>query len=94
MRSVTNTLSVHEKEGWHNQPNTFAAACGRVTQDMFWSVVPKIADRPPFVAPGAHIDAIVVKQACGLNIAFVGPASGTVEERVDAERAAQRENEK
>ena len=82
------------KQGWDNQPNTFAAARGRVTQDMFWSVVAEVADRPPFVAPGADVDAIVVKQACGFDIAFVGPARRTVEERVDTERAAQRENEK
>src|SRR4029077_19341315 len=82
------------KESWDNQPNPFAAARGCVTQDMFWSVVPKVADRPPFVAPGADVDAIVVKQACGFDIAFVAPARRTVEERVDAERAAQRENEK
>ena len=61
---------------------------------MFWSVMAEVADRPSFVAPGADIDAIVVKQACGFDIAFVGPTGRTVEERVDAERAAQRENEK
>jgi hypothetical protein len=27
---------------------------------MFWSVVAEVADRPPFVAPGADVDAIVV----------------------------------
>src|SRR4029077_21151048 len=82
------------KEGCDNQPNPFAAARGRVTQDMFWSVVPKVADRSAFVAPGADVNAIVVQEACGFDIAFVGPARGTVEERVDTERATQRENEK
>ena len=82
------------KQGWDHQADPFAAARGRVTQDMFWSVVSKVTDRSAFVAPGADVDAIVVKQACGLDIAFVGPARRTVEERVDAERAAPRENEK
>ena len=82
------------KQGWDNQPNTFAAARGRVTQDMFGAVVPEVTDRSMFVAPGAHVDAVVFEQACGLDIAFVGPARGTVEKRVYAERAGQGENQK
>jgi hypothetical protein len=82
------------KESWDNQPNTFAAARGRVTQDMFRAVVPEVSDRSTFVAPGADIDTLVVEEPCGLYIAFVGPASGTVQERIDAETARKGEDQK
>src|SRR6516225_8921187 len=94
LRSVYECAFGPRKQGWDHQADPFAAARGRVTQDMFWSVVPKVADLSAFIAPGADVDAIVVKQACGFDIAFIGPARRTVEKRVDAERAAQRENEK
>jgi hypothetical protein len=61
---------------------------------MFRAVVTKVADRSTFVAPSAHVNAIVIKEACGFDIAFVGPACGTVQERVDAERAGKAEDEK
>jgi hypothetical protein len=80
------------KQGWHNQPNTFAAPGGGVTQDMFGSVVPEVTDRSTFVAPSAHVHAVVIEEACGLDIAFVGPSRGTVQERIDSKRAGQAEN--
>ena len=77
---------------WDDQPNPFTASRGRVTEDMLGAIVAQVADRASFVAPGAYVDAIVVKEACSLDIAFIGPARRTVEERVYAERAGQAEN--
>jgi len=59
---------------------------------MFRAVVTKVADRSTFVAPGAHVNAIIIEEACGFDIAFVGPPRGTVQEGVDAERAGQAKN--
>ena len=77
---------------WDDQPNPFTASRGRVTEDMLGAIVAQVVYLPPFVAPGAYVDAVVVQEACGLDIAFVGPSRGTVQERIDSKRAGQAEN--
>ena len=57
---------------WDDQPNPFTASRGRVTEDMLGAIVAQVVYLPPFVAPGAYVDAVVVQEACGLDIAHIG----------------------
>jgi hypothetical protein len=60
---------------------------------VFGAVVTEVVKRAAFVPPGTHIDTIIVEEAGCFDIAFVGPSSGAVEERVNSKRTTQAENE-
>jgi NADPH:quinone reductase-like Zn-dependent oxidoreductase len=45
-------------------------------------------------ATGAYVHAVVVQEACSLDVALIGPARGTVQVRIHAGSACERDSQK